>query len=105
MECYYIKNVVDPTRIGKRTQITKIDIASYLELLDLLKRFEETDYVLALFNAGIVDEMGCSVGAVNLVAFVGFSVSDAAFFKHWAAVAVSRYHFFHLFRMFNGINA
>ena len=60
-----------------------------MELLWSLKRFKEADYVLALLYARVINQVRCSVGAVNLVAFDSFLVSDTAFLKHTATITVS----------------
>jgi hypothetical protein len=54
-----------------------------------LKRFKEADYITALIYAVVVNQVGCSVWAVNLVTFHGFFVAYAAFPKHGAAIAIS----------------
>jgi hypothetical protein len=47
-----------------------------------LKGFKEADYIGALIYAVIVDQVSCSVWAVDFVTFHSFLVADAAFFKH-----------------------
>lgn len=58
-------------------------------MLELLKRLEEADYISVLIYAVVVDQVGCSVWAVNLVTFHCFLVAYAAFLKHGAAMAIS----------------
>jgi len=62
---------------------------SFFELFELLKRFEETDNVRALGYAGVIDQVCCSIWAVNFVSFNGLLETDAAFLKIGAAVAVA----------------
>jgi hypothetical protein len=55
----------------------------------LLERFEKADDILALIYAVVVDQVGCSVWAVNLVTFDRFFVAYAAFLKHATTIAIS----------------
>ena len=64
-----------------------INLSPYVH--SLLERFKEAYYFWTLIHAVAVNQVGCSVWAVDFVAFCGFFEADAAFFEHGAAVAVS----------------
>jgi hypothetical protein len=54
-----------------------------------LKGFKEAYYIWALVYAVIVNQVSCSIWAVDFVAFIGFFVPYTAFLKHGAAIAIS----------------
>jgi hypothetical protein len=54
-----------------------------------LKGFKETYYIWVWIYTVIVNQVRCSVWAVDFVAFNGFSVAFAAFFKFGAAITIA----------------